>query len=194
MSKPSVPAAWIALFLSAPSPGSIIRFLERRTRAEEIYPSLLLSDPVPPNGLRALFPNAFSVDDRTWASPLAPRLSLAFACPVMLLWQAASPEPSWGYSLYEAGEEKLHGEEIMPVVQRSLLDRLPGARPIPALPIAWAQRRGLPIERVPGLVRLRSPVPIVDYVTVAKLDQRSLLVENVPRLYRFDPANPEGWE
>jgi hypothetical protein len=57
-----------------------------------------------------------------------------------------------------------------------------GAPPPPD--IAWALARGLPIDRLPA-AGLRRHIPIIDYITVAELDQRNLLVENSPRLYRF---------
>jgi hypothetical protein len=193
---PTPPAAvWTALFLAVPSPGSVVRVLQRRMQAGEAYPVLLLSDPAPPHGLRALSPAAPDETTRALLTPLAPRLSQAFDCRVTLLWQTAPAEDSeaaWGYILCENGTETERTEFVLTARRRPLLERLPGARPAPSPPVAWAERRGLPLSRVPGATRGKIPVPIVDYVTVAKLDQRGLLIEDAPRLYRFDPANPDS--
>ena len=43
----------------------------------------------------------------------------------------------------------------------------------------WASQQGLPLSR---LIR---PPKVIDYETVAQLDQKSLLLEDTPRLYRF---------
>jgi hypothetical protein len=52
--------------------------------------------------------------------------------------------------------------------------------------MTWATQRALPASRVPALRSKRGPaLAVVDYDTVARLDQKSLLVENSPRLYRF---------
>lgn len=184
-------AAWTALFLTVPSPGSVVRYLQRRIQAGEAYPVLLLSDAVPPQGLRAL---STALPDETaplWMFALAPRLSLAFACRVTLLYQSAVPEPLWGYAISDNGTEIERAELPLLPQRRPFLERLPGARPTPPPPVAWAERRALPLSRVPGAVRAKAPLPVVDYITVAKLDQRGLLIEDAPRLYRFDPANPD---
>jgi hypothetical protein len=184
-------AVWTAVFLAVPSPGSVVRYLQRRTQAGEELPVLLLSDAVPPHGLRAL---STALPDETAPvrlSSLALRLSLAFSCRVTLLYQSAAPEPVWGYAIWDNGTETERAEFPLPPRRRPLLERLPGARPTPPPPVVWAERRGLPLSRVPGAMRVKVAPPVVDYMTVAKLDQRGLLIEDVPRLYRFDPANPD---
>jgi len=90
----------------------------------------------------------------------------------------------WGFLIWEGGALAEEGEEPLAETPRGLLHRLAGVKPSPA--VAWARERGFPIERVPGTVARTKPVPVVEYRTVAGLDQRNLLVEDGPRLYRCD--------
>lgn len=124
---------------------------------------------------------------------LGPALSEVFPPRVTLLYRrpATSSEPGetarWGFTVWENGTVLETAEHAFATdSKKTLLSRLPGMRRIAPLSpdVAWARARGLPIDRVPA-AGLRRSISIIDYVTVAQLDQRSLLVENSPRLYRF---------
>ena len=177
---------WRLLFLLAPAPGAPLRFLERRRLAGDTLPSpFFLSEPAPPHGFRALFSPAA---DRAMLAEIGERLSLALPRTITLLWQETdAPGVSrWGFHTWEGGQAKDESQEIIPPptpLQR-LTARLPGAR-TPSVPVAWAARRGFPIARLPLLAR--PAPPIIEYLTVAKLDRKSMLVENAPILYRFEP-------
>jgi hypothetical protein len=178
---------WAALFLRSASPGAVFRFFERRRRAGEAAPGpLLLSDAAPANGWRAL------IGPPDWLAAQAEALSRAFAPRVTLLRQSAMPTPEWGFTVYEAGAVAEEGGESLSAKQRPLLHRLAGVKPALSPPVLWARERGLPVERVPGAVSHKGTVPVIEYRTVAGLDQRSLLIEDGPRLYRFDSTGIEA--
>lgn len=174
---------WAVLFLLSPAPGAALRFLERRALAGESVPTpLLISEPAPPHGFRALF--SLKAGRETLA-PFGKQLSAAFPRTVTLLWQESAPEPTWGYSLWEGGEEKESASFPLPKQSpvHRFLARLPNTSAV-SPPLHWANQRGLPIERLPGIGR--HTVPVKEYRTVSSLDQRSLLVENAPCLYLFE--------
>lgn len=178
---------WAVLFLLSPAPGAALRFLERRALAGETVPtSLLISEPAPPHGFRALFSPETG---REVLTPLGKQLSAAFPRSITLLWQETAPERAWGYTIWEAGEEK---EAVsFPLPKPSLLHRfltrLPGSSAV-SPPLHWARQRGLPIDRLPEIGR--HAVLVKEYRTVSTLDQRSLLVENAPCLYLFEVVAP----
>lgn len=196
---------WSVLFLVSPSPGKVFRYLERHQEhllavTGAVALPDLLSEPVPPHGWRAL-----TGLNLTAASmePLAIILSEVFHPRVTLLWKRTDQDrlPSslmstWGYVTFEQGKETERATEdtTSPIPRRQpLLTRLPGAKQVTPPEVHWADVRGLPITRVPRATQGREYVPVIDYVTVAQLDQRSLLVENGPRLYRFEfppPSHP----
>ncbi|GAB4465322.1 MAG: hypothetical protein OHK0029_35910 [Armatimonadaceae bacterium] len=184
---------WQALFLLSPSPGAVFRFLERRTLAgtlPPLPPEVLLSEPVAPHGFRLLcaLPSSAEPADSAIFPPenwqiLGSELSQAFPRAITLLWQHTAPVAEWGYSQWQEGSRIAEKTEALtsPSPLAGWLP-LPGSRP--AAPyVIWAQQRGLPVLHHPQLGRFR--VRVVEYSTVAALDQRSLLVENSPRLYRF---------
>lgn len=174
---------WRVLFLLSPSPGAVFRFLERRVLAGETIPSpLYLSDPAPPHGYRLLYlPTA----SRLMIAVVGARLSTALPRAVTLLYRRAGSVPVWGYTFWEGGEVVDSGEDALPKSNpwQKLTARLPGPASV-SPPVAWANRRGLPLDRLPLVGRGTNPT--VEYRTVAALDQRSLLVEDEPRLYRFE--------
>ena len=165
---------WAVLFLSAASPGAVLRFFERRRRRDpDMPPALLLSDAVGAEGIRLLTAETDEVFG--WLSAQGRPLSAAFPKHVTLLRRQTN---DWGFHIWDAGAEiEQGGGASPPSTPRPLWMRLPGFyRPL-APECAWAQTRGLPLGR------LRAP--LMDYVTVAQLDQKGLLVEASPRLYRF---------
>lgn len=150
---------------------------------------MLLSDAVGMSGERALV--GAGQHPSPWMETAAPLLAAALNTPATLLqaddargWRWAVWQP--GVTLPEQGEEQVFSPN------RSLWARLVGIKPdtASARARAWALERGLlAVERVPGLLA-RPRVPVIDYVAVAQLDQRGLLVENSPRLYRFEISGP----
>ncbi len=140
------------------SPGAVLRFLERLARRGEPLPmELLISDAIGERLWRAL-PVA-------GLESVAPRLALAFSSDVFHL-QLTPTGGIWtryeGEGAMESGvlTKKRLWEQDSPVER-------------------WARQHGLP------LTRLTRPPKTLDYETVAQLDQRSLLLEDTPRLYRF---------
>jgi hypothetical protein len=177
---------WAALFLRSASPGAVFRFLERRRHAANKAPGpLLLSDAVPPDAWRALIAPA------DWLTVQGPALSQAFGPRVTLLRYIGASTSAWSFTVLEAGTVVEEGTETLAAPRRSLLHRISGVGPALSPPVVWARGRGLPVERVPGAVPLKRAVPVVEYQTVARLDQRSLLIEDGPRLYRFELSNLE---
>ena len=174
---------WSVLFLPAPSPGQVIRYLERRhRRAGEVVPDgLRLSDAAGPKRVRAL---VGPIETRGWMASIGSLFSAALSGPVTHLWRDDAPS-FWGWTIWEASEMTGHAESPLSATPpQKLLARLTGS---PSPEILWARQRGLPVERVTAAARkARVELPIIDYVTVARLDQKSLLVEDSPRLYRFD--------
>jgi hypothetical protein len=148
--------------------------------------TLLLSDAAPPDAWRAL------IADRESLAALGPGLSLAFGPRVTLVYQSEAPEPVWGYLAWEGGALAEEGKEPLTAAPHGLLHRLAGVKPAPSPAVAWARERRFPIERVPGTVARTKPVPVVEYRTVAGLDQRNLLVEDGPRLYRCEITDRSG--
>ncbi|MDX1934626.1 MAG: hypothetical protein SFU56_18660 [Capsulimonadales bacterium] len=169
-----------ALFLRSPSPGAVFRFLERHPHAVPGPTVLLLSEPTPPGGWRLL----------TTESPSPPDLSLpgralsdAFPPYVCLIFLGSE---RWGYTIWANGRTAEEASEPLPSSPGPVgfRLRLPGMRP-PAPPyVAWGKERALPVDRFPAGGG-RGSVPIVEYRTVSSLDERGLLLENQPRLYRF---------
>jgi hypothetical protein len=181
------------LYLTALSPGKIFRYFERNRQYALPVRSLLLSDGVGNKSLRCLFsdePFPDTVSPVATMQSLGPALSEVFPPRVTLLWrQAATTEQPdrWGFIVWETGVEVETAEQTLPPEpEPNMLSWLPGMRRrrTPPPDIAWALERGLPIDRLPAS-GLRRHIPIIDYITVAGLDQRNLLVENSPRLYRF---------
>jgi len=198
-----------ALFLHAASPGQVLRFFERRNAAPPI--DLLLSDRVAPLGFRALtgVGDTAAVTDtlrglleehgpamaRVFVTDAdAPSVTLVFAAAGLRwgwrTWRAASDHVAGACT--GADEEVTDGTSVAFPLGTRLFRLLTGAyHPSRALEaedataraIRWAREQGLPIDRVPGVTRQR--IPVIDYATVAGLDQRGLLVEDSPRLYRF---------
>jgi len=170
---PSAPM-WAVLFVASPSPGAVFRFFERRRRQDPGMPAaLLLSDAVGAEAMRLLRTEKDLADD--WLAAQGILLSTVFPPRITLLRREAG---AWQFTTWEAGAEIEQGGGVFdPPARPSLLQRLPGARRPLSPEVTWAQSRALPLNR--------RTAPLLDYVTVAQLDQKSLLVENRPRLYRF---------
>lgn len=151
-----------ALFVSSPSPGAVLRFLERLARhattaPEEIY----LSGGHPQQTWRVLVP-----DSDGWLLSLAPKLAAAFPPSVSWLDRVGGRWRRW----HADGTEEVGLAVGTP--RRLLLPPQPGAK-------VWARQQGLPFDALQVSLR------VLDYETVAQLDQKSLLLEDTPRLYRF---------
>lgn len=153
-----------AFFVRSPSPGAVLRFLERLARrGEPLPPEVTISDAVGEPLWRAL--------QGVGLEGVLPRLALAFPPDLFQLQQTAS---GWQWTRWtsegavESGElgKKRLWEQHAPVER-------------------WARTYGLP------LTRLTRPPKCLDYETVAQLDQRSLLLEDTPRLYRFPLEPPQ---
>ena len=147
-----------AFFVRSPSPGAVLRFLERLARhGESLPPELLISDKVGEAQWRALPLAGLEV--------VAPRLALAFPPDVVQLREIPD---GWVWTRHQGSGAMDSG--VLP--KKRLLERhAPVER--------WARQHGLPLSR------LTRPPKVIDYETVAQLDQKSLLLEDTPRLYRF---------
>ena len=178
---PTDPLAWSALFLTAVSPGQVVRLLER-LHAPAPAGGLLLSDPAGPRSLRALVAPEAS---RATLEALAPLLAVGLQSPVTSVYQDAA-ERRWGHAVHapEAPMERADGD-WEPPAPRPFLARIVGGASTPSPAVAWAEAHDLPLTRVPAYRPKGSP-RILGYETVARLDQKKLLVENTPRLYWFD--------
>jgi hypothetical protein len=135
-----------------------LRFFERLARrGESLPPELLLSDAVGEHSWRALI--------ATGLERVSPRLAHAFSPEVVRLKATAE---GWAWTRYTA-----EGAAESGILAKKRLWE-------PRAPVElWAQAQGLPLSRL-----TRRP-KILDYETVAQLDQKSLLLEDTPRLYRF---------
>ena len=202
MTAPPPPKPYFcALFISSASPGAVFRFLERRRggiqaeRAALDALDLRLSRAAPPRAYRALTGGA---GFPAWAQNAFPLFAEAFAPPLTLLW-ASADTPTWGYIRRDADTPAAsHTFTVAAAtpVQSALarLNRQPNV-PQVAAAVAWAKRCRLPLAEVPALRGLWTPRPdkpqeVIDYGIVARLDQKSLLVENTPRLYHYHFASP----
>jgi hypothetical protein len=180
---------WSVFFLLSPSPGAVFRFLERQANTGKIVPPLLyLSEPVAPHGFRVLFtpPEEGGRLEAEWGESLA----IAFPRVLIHFWQfTENAETAWGYIQWEEGAKKTEFRDVLPAQSplQGILQRLSGSRVVPP-PIAWANRKGLPIARY----LQRHKISLKEYATVAALDRKSLLVEDAPCLYRFATNPPAG--
>lgn len=168
-----------ALFLQSPSPGAVFRFMERR-RPADAPESLYLSDALSPNGWRAMPGN------RAFLTAQAPFLSRPFPPAIYLFYW---DESGWGWTCWENGDEKEGFEDSLPPsppTWKTFLSVIGVTRNPLSPPLAWAQTRGLPLFRIPGAIPGAKLVPVIEYRTVSGLDQRNLLLETGPRLYRFE--------
>ena len=172
---------WAALLIQSASPGAIFRFLERRRRAASAESSapdaLFLSDALSGNNWRAM------PGERAFLRANGAALSRVFPPAVTLLYKE---EGVWGFLIWEKGEEIQRAENPLPPSQTSPWKNFFGAGRTLSPPVAWAQERKFPLSRVPGAVPGAKSVPLIEYHTVSGLDQRDLLLETGPRLYRFE--------
>lgn len=147
-----------AYFVRSPSPGAVLRFLERLARRGEPLPAeVTISDAVGEPLWRAL--------QGTGLEGVIPRLALAFPPDVLQLQQTAT---GWQWTRWTSdgpAESGVLGKKRL-WEQHAPVER-------------WARTHGVP------LTRLTRPPKRLDYETVAQLDQRSLLLEDTPRLYHF---------
>ncbi|HVK02603.1 MAG TPA: hypothetical protein VM490_03965, partial [Armatimonadaceae bacterium] len=131
------------------------------------------------------------------------QFSLAFPdAPVTLLYaddRGETGRGEWGWRVWTAqgARENAPPESFSEGVTRAqagagarLLARLTGGAAVGDGGLvrarAWARDggRNLPLGRVPAATG--KALPVIDYVTVAALDQKALLVEDGPRLYRLE--------
>jgi hypothetical protein len=160
----------VALFVRSASPGAVLRFLERRKDDPERPDEVLLSEAVGEKNWRALFAPL------GYLQAIAGPLSVAFPDEAMI---ALRDEKTLLVYIYKEGKlaatkNSLEGREIgwkWPL----------GFNALATLPPVWhwAREKGLPLNY------LKKQPRVIDYSTVAVLDQRKLLVEDSPRLYRF---------
>ena len=183
MPDPEIADGWAVLFLPAPSPGQIIRYLERhKSPAGVDAPTtpLLLSDAVGAFEYRALIADTSA---RPWLEALSLPASADFHFALRLIWHEDSPVSRGGVIAWEDGHEiKRENFAASATEPTGFFARLTNVSPLTG-ELAWAKKWLLPIDRIPH--HARKPLPLVDYETVAKLDQKSLLEEKSPRLYRF---------
>jgi hypothetical protein len=160
----------VALFVRSASPGAVLRFLERRKGDPERPDEILLSEAVGEKNWRALFAPP------GYLEAIAGPLSTVFPDEVMI---AVRDEKTLLVFTYKEG--KLAETKNSLEGHKSIWGRLMGFNSLATLPPVWhwAKEKGLPLHY------LKKPPRIIDYSTVAILDQRKLLVEDSPRLYRF---------
>lgn len=157
-----------ALFVRSASPGAVLRFLERRNdpnRPAEV----LLSEAVSTQQWRALF----APDD--YLNSVAGPLSIAFPPDVLVATRMKKTLVILAYK--EGKHADIHSTESIGGTGpwwAALTFKTPD--PI----YVWAKERSIPTRYIKA-----PPEKIIDYATVAILDQRKLLVEDSPRLYRF---------
>ena len=159
-----------ALFVRSASPGAVLRFLERRKDAEKPA-ELLLSEAVGEEKWRALFAPP------EYLSTIVGPLSVAFPPETLFAIRA---EKTIMVHVYRGGaltdsKNSLEGN-----------DRkwwpFPGFNALATPAPIWGWLRE---KEVPTQYMTKPPKNVIDYDTVAILDQRNLLVEDSPRLYRF---------
>lgn len=145
-------------FVRSASPGAVLRFLERLARrGAPLPPELLLSDAVGEHLWRALIASGLE--------QVSPRLALAFPPEVI---QLREREDGWSWTRYAAEG----AAELGTLGKKRFWE--------PRAPVElWAHAQGLPLSRLTRRPR------VLDYETIAQLDQKSLLLEDTPRLYRF---------
>lgn len=156
-------------FLRPPGPGAVVRFLERRAAPGDEAADALLSDALV-GGWRALICRHDLFD------PWPELLRRAFPPEVAVL---AWDDASWTAAVWdEAGRRDAAAGPV--AASEPWWRRLPGRPAAPAGHVAWAKARGLPLDRA-----LDPRVRTLDFATVDALDQRGLLHEDAPRLYRI---------
>ncbi len=159
-----------ALFVRSASPGAVLRFLERRKDDPERPEELLLSEAVGEKNWRVLFA------PMGYLGAIAGPLSVVFPDEALI---ALRQERALVILIYKEGKlvetkNSLEGNDRKWWMY-------PGFNALATLsPVwYWAKEKGLPLHY------LKKSPRIIDYSTVAVLDQRKLLVEDSPRLYRF---------
>jgi hypothetical protein len=152
------------LLVRSASPGAVLRFLERR-KDESAPAEVLLSDGVGGKQWRTL------VAPPEYLVQIAGPLSLAFPEETILIEPRTT---HWQVKVWrgECLESSIFEEKRRLGMRRSGLTVNPLR--------TWAAR-----GEVPLLYLTKPPKKIIDYAAVAVLDQRKLLVEDSPRLYRF---------
>ena len=162
-----------ALFVRSASPGAVLRFLERRKDAEKPA-ELLLSEGVGEEKWRALFAPS------TYLEAVNPLLSYAFQETLLLL----SSKDGHTADIWEQGEWK---HRLALGGGRRTWFSFSSTRRMDVDLRAWLNEKGLGFRYVglPTRYMTKPPKNVIDYDTVAILDQRNLLVEDSPRLYRF---------
>ncbi len=158
--------------------------------------TLFLSEANGPKRMRALFSNSNSDEERL--IEIAPEIGKAFSnveskdveCVLLQSEDATGRWTSYVWqegALVECNNENINRRNdvyFYSCVWRRLLIK----RSISGTKYAfdWAMARGLPVDRTPlAPTRQFRKIPVIDYNVVAQLDQRSLLIEDGPRLYRF---------
>lgn len=159
-----------ALFVRSASPGAVLRFLERRKDPEKPA-EVLLSEGVGEEKWRALFaPPAY-------LNAVVGPLSIAFPTEAMI---AQRLDKELSIASYRDG--KLAERKTSLDFARSSFRMSFGfnALATPAPIWSWLREKGVPTQYM-----TKPPKNVMDYDTVGILDQRNLLVEDSPRLYRF---------
>ena len=163
-----------ALFVRSASPGAVLRFLERRKDPEKPA-ELLLSEAVGEEKWRAL------LAPLNYLENVAEPLSVAFQraaifsyCDLRLMlniyeegtcmirYDAEIVRKKWIPSIFKAS--------ISDIKLLALVNKIGSDFGYAGLPIGYMTK---------------PPKNVMDYDTVGILDQRNLLVEDSPRLYRF---------
>ena len=157
------------LFLRPPGPGAIVRFAERLAPEAPACVELRIGDSRTKPPWRIVYAGHRDLDPwlPCWSHAFGPRMYLLRVVDQTWVWE------TWADG---ALQQRLDGP-----LERSVpwWMRLPGVPPPP--PVWWdaAPEPSLPLGGV-----ISPPRKVVDFATVDTLDQRSLLVEPDPVVYR----------
>jgi hypothetical protein len=189
----------IFVFLPSPSPGAVLRLLERRHRPPKPC-EILLSDPVGSAYWRVLRVS-LSEENRQWGADLPTVLTSAYSSLISVEHSAHNLKQTntlqhgkWQITEWQSGEKHATYDEADFVKRPSLWEKIPLVSIVPkrrggaatrALE-AWAANHNTRFPASLLVSRIASPPKkMIAYETVAILDQRSLLVETEPLWYNF---------
>ena len=176
--KPPSDAPPHRIFVPSPSPGAVVRRLQRAARQTidaGSWPTTCLVSHPSRSGWRLL--TSDDVDFDAALERLARILAESFP-PHVRVARRGEETGDWGFLTIDAAGTVGPWDVPSPAPSKGWLARLAVIKtPDPATAL------GLPAGTLaPSLSRL----PILDYETIAALDRKSLLVEDTPRLYRFE--------
>jgi hypothetical protein len=163
---------YTVIFLPSPSPGAVLRFLERAHRSPQSI-NLLLSNPTGSEHWRVL--KGENSDSPAWWEKLPEILATAY--PLFFIMQVDGD--AWTITQWQDGEATPETHSGNGWVNGKWL-WMPKSTNAHSLE-TWAQTHNAPFVAL----FLRSSSKIIAYETIAVLDQRSLLVETEPLWYRF---------